>query len=147
MKRCWILKTLCLNTPTNPTFYHHHPRLVIPSQHRHQPPLPRPTPRHAAILSALLRNCKDAARSLRFCNHFTFVSAIDLLACEGKERMWVGCEGEREGRSERGRQRWSQRTCDARLTYCHHDNRHHFTGAALRKDACVGWSDIVEGWH
>lgn len=145
MKQCWILKRLCLNTPTNPTFYHHHPRLIIPSQHHPHSPDPLHATQQFYLLSCAI--VWDAARSLRFCNHFTFVSAIDLLACEGKERMWVGCEGEREGRSERGRQRWSQRTCNARLTYCHHDNRHHFTGAALRKDACVGWSDIVEGWH
>lgn len=123
----------------------HQPNLLPPPPSPHRPlptppppRLPRPTPHHTAILSALVCNCKDAARSSRFCNHFTFVSAIDLLACEGKERMWVGCEGGREGRSKRGRQRGSQRTCNARLTYCHHDNRHHFTGAALRKDACVG---------
>lgn len=45
---------------------------------------------------------KAAVRSLRFCNHFTFVSAIDFLACEGKERMseWVGSGGGREGGEE-----------------------------------------------
>lgn len=45
---------------------------------------------------------------------------------------WVGKE-----RRERG----SQRTCDARLTYCHHDNRHHFTGAALRMPV---WAEVTE---
>lgn len=57
-----------------------------------------------AISSALVHNCKAAARSLRFCNHFTFVSAIDFLACEGKERMseWVGSEGGRGGAREGG---------------------------------------------
>lgn len=43
-----------------------------------------------------------------------------------------------------GKERWeqgSQRTCDARLTYCHHDNRHHFTGAALRMPV---WAEVTE---
>lgn len=96
------------------------------------------------ISSALVHNCKAAARSLRFCNHFTFVSAIDFLACEGKERMseWVGSEGGREGEggASRGRQQGSQRMCNARLTYCHHDNRHHFTGAALRMPV---WAEVT----
>lgn len=78
---------------------------------RHIPPPPPTNPLHPhppatppAISSALVRNCKAAARSFRFCNHFTFVSAIDFLACEGKERMseWVGNEGGRGGASEGG---------------------------------------------
>lgn len=38
-------------------------------------------------------------RSFSLCNHFTFVSVSDLLACEGKERMseWVGSKRERHG--------------------------------------------------
>lgn len=65
--------------------------------HHPEPSTPPPT----AISASLLHNCKPAARSLCFCNHFTFVSAIDFLACEGKERMseWVGIERGREGRS------------------------------------------------
>ena len=49
-----------------------------------------------------MHNCKAVARSFRFCNHFTFVSAIDFLACEGKEKMseWVGSERGKEGGGE-----------------------------------------------
>lgn len=106
--------------------------------HHAEPSAPHPPHPQTAISSSLVHNCKAAVRSLRFCNHFTFVSAIDFLACEGKERMseWVGSKGGRGGASG-GRQQGSQRMCNARLTYCHHDNRHHFTGAALRMPVWV----------
>ncbi len=58
---------------------------------------------------------------------------------------WVGGEGEEgeeggRGGVSRGRQQGSQRMCNARLTYCHHDNRHHFTGAALRMPV---WAEVT----
>lgn len=52
----------------------------------------------------------------------------------------------REKENERGggrqkREQGSLRTHDARLTYCHHDNRHHFTGATLRMPV---WAEVTE---
>lgn len=58
--------------------------------------------------------------SFRFCNHFTFVSAIDFLACEGKERMseWVARDGEREGGEERVSERAREATGKSEDVQC-----------------------------
>lgn len=76
--------------------------LTTPNLLRTQSPPPH-THRSPSKQQSHLPSCaivKAAVRSLRLCNHFTFVSAIDFLACEGKERMseWVGSGGGR-GRS------------------------------------------------
>lgn len=54
--------------------------------------------------------------------------------------QWVG-RRQRRGRSEPKEAKGvSPRMCNARLTHCHHDNRHHFTGAALRMPV---WAEVT----
>lgn len=73
-------------------------------------------------------------------NRSTFVSAIGFPAHEGENEP-VGRQEAEEGEERaEGGNGGSQRMCNARLTHCHHDNRHHFTGAALRMPV---WAEVT----
>lgn len=70
-----------------------------------------------------------------------FQRLISRRAKEEGENEPVGRQEAEEGEERaEGGNGGSQRMCNARLTHCHHDNRHHFTGAALRMPV---WAEVT----